>query len=82
VLVYLEGDKPPPPRHAEFRQTFLENLAKSQLEFEEVRNTISSRTGCEVILQSGSSSSFSLQASKSFFYYVCMLQCFNTFFMS
>lgn len=36
VLVYLEGEKPPPPRHAEFRQTFLENLAKSQLEFEEV----------------------------------------------
>ncbi|XP_028393643.1 anoctamin-7-like isoform X1 [Dendronephthya gigantea] len=35
VLVYLEGDKPPPPRHAEFRQTFLENLAKSQIEFEE-----------------------------------------------
>jgi hypothetical protein len=63
VLVYLEGDKPPPPRHAEFRQTFLENLAKSQLEFEEVRNTISLRTGCEVILQSNSSSSFSIQAS-------------------
>jgi hypothetical protein len=36
VLVYLEGDKPSPPRHTEFRQTFLENLAKSQLEFEEV----------------------------------------------
>ena len=40
MLVYLEGDKPPPPRHAEFRQTFLENLAKSQLEFEEVRKTL------------------------------------------
>ena len=36
VLVYLEGEKPPPPRHAEFRQQFLENLAKSQIEFEEV----------------------------------------------
>ena len=40
VLVYLEGDKPPPPRHAEFRQTFLENLAKSQIEFEEVSMSI------------------------------------------
>ncbi len=39
MLVYLEGDKPPPPRHAEFRQTFLENLAKSQIEFEEVIKT-------------------------------------------
>lgn len=38
VLVYLEGEKPPPPKHAEYRQTFLENLAKSQLEFEEVKN--------------------------------------------
>ena len=40
VLVYLEGEKPPPPRHAEFRQQFLENLAKSQIEFEEVQHTL------------------------------------------
>ena len=36
VLVYVEEEKALPPRHAEFRRTFLENLAKSQLEFEEV----------------------------------------------
>ncbi|KAL9970223.1 hypothetical protein ACROYT_G022561 [Oculina patagonica] len=35
VLVYEEGEKAPPPKHLEQRQKFLENLAKSQLEFEE-----------------------------------------------
>ena len=37
VLVYEEGEKAPPPKHLEYRQKFLGNLAKSQLEFEEVR---------------------------------------------
>ena len=37
VLVYEEEEKAPPPKHLEKRQKFLENLAKSQLEFEEVR---------------------------------------------
>lgn len=40
VLVYEEGEKPPPPKHLEQRQKFLENLAKSQLEFEEVKSNI------------------------------------------
>ncbi|EDO49855.1 predicted protein, partial [Nematostella vectensis] len=35
VLVYEEGEKDPPPQSIEYRQKFLENLAKSQLEFEE-----------------------------------------------
>jgi len=38
VLVYEEGEKALPPKHLEYRQKFLGNLAKSQLEFEEVRN--------------------------------------------
>lgn len=37
VLVYEEGEKAPPPKHLEYRQKFLGNLAKSQLEFEEVK---------------------------------------------
>ena len=42
VLVYEEEEKAPPPKHLEKRQKFLENLAKSQLEFEEVRLWINS----------------------------------------
>ena len=38
MLVYEEGEKALPPKHLEYRQKFLGNLAKSQLEFEEVRN--------------------------------------------
>lgn len=40
VLVYEEEEKAPPPKHLEQRQKFLENLAKSQLEFEEVKTTL------------------------------------------